>query len=240
MGLVGEAQGGTLFLDEVGELPLTSQTRLLRLLSDRTFRQVGSSKTRIADIRVIAATNRDLTDLVRKGLFREDLLHRLNALALDLPPLRQRAEDIPSLAVELYERLPGERPSRPLSSRVMSVLQSYSWPGNIRELQNVLSAAFVSSGSRPVDLHHLPLRILDATDCKHQANSEQRGRLNLKSLEQQAIWEALRVANGDKNLAAQLLGIGKTTVYRRLQQMEDQGSPILLDLPPLTIPAVAM
>jgi transcriptional regulator with GAF, ATPase, and Fis domain len=148
------ADGGTIFLDEVGELPLHLQAKLLRVVQHSEFEPVGSSKTRRVDVRVIAATNRDLLQASRDGTFREDLYYRLNVFPLQVPPLRERAEDIPLLAsafAERYARRSG-RTLEPLSESCIRRLQSYSWPGNVRELQNVIERAVIISRDGRLDL----------------------------------------------------------------------------------------
>ncbi|HYG59383.1 MAG TPA: sigma 54-interacting transcriptional regulator, partial [Symbiobacteriaceae bacterium] len=152
------AAGGTIFLDEIGDVPLPIQAKLLRVLQDRAFDPVGAVETRRADVRVIAATNRDLSALKDRGMFREDLFYRLNVLQLTLPPLRERKEDIELLTLDILTRLMEKGLAPPkLTAEAIAALLLYKWPGNIRELENVLKRALVLAGNYgPIDIRHLP------------------------------------------------------------------------------------
>ena len=206
VGRFAEAQGGTLVLDEVGTLPLAMQAKLLRVLEGGEFQVVGESRTRVADVRVIALTNQDLGERVKLGAFRADLFYRLNVFPIVLPPLRARSEDLPLLAEHLLEKIRG-RAGAPLSREALEVLASYDWPGNVRELRNVLERAVILGGER-LDAALLrdllessaPLAAGSAADDCHL-------RRNLDAAEKQLVLRALDKTQGKKKEAAQLLGI---------------------------------
>ena len=210
------ADGTTLFLDEIGELPLALQAKLLRVLQDGEFERLGSSKTIKVDVRVIAATNRDLEEDVRQGRFRKDLWYRLNVFPLTVPPLRDRIDDIPLLVnhfVAHFARKQGkEIPS--VSVGVMAALQRYSWPGNVRELENVIERALIStSGPR--------LRLPDGLKVNGQEeNSSQLKTLN--AMEREHILKVLEKTKwkvSGKNSAAEILDIDRSTLRARMQKL---------------------
>ncbi|SDE43469.1 sigma-54-dependent transcriptional regulator [Desulfuromonas thiophila] len=209
-GLFRAANGGSLFLDEVGEFPLELQAKLLRSLQQRQVRPVGSSQAEAVDIRLIAATNKDLAAEVRHGRFRDDLYYRLSAIVLQVPPLRQRLEDLPQLCQALLPRLAGGLPVR-LDAAVLPCLQRYNWPGNVRELENVLSHALALQSDGVIRCKDLPpLQYGEetpaATDNLLLAN------------ERAALQDALRRTNGNRRAAAALLGISEATLYRKLKK----------------------
>jgi DNA-binding NtrC family response regulator len=218
-GLLAIAEGGTVFLDEVGELPLDLQSRLLRALQEREIRPVGGTKTTPIDVRILAATNRDLEQGVAQGAFRQDLYFRLNVLSLRVPALRERREDIPLLVNTFIERLSRDSGSRYQASEdAIKALMEYDWPGNVRELENCIEQA-CAMNSGPV-IHSADLS--DAvTKAKSSCAKERQGSvLPMAELEKQAILGAIAQLNGDKLTAARLLGIGKTTLYRKLKEYE--------------------
>jgi two-component system response regulator HydG len=217
-GLYALASGGTIFFDEIGEMPLDIQGRLVRALQEREFHSPGSAKSIPVDVRVIAATSRDLEMAVQQGTFRRDLFFRLNVVSLRLPPLRERKEDIRPLAEHFLERV-GSTRQVPylLSPEAIKLLQYYDWPGNVRELENCLERA-VALGPAPVlqpsDFPpHIRSAALRAVPAGRQARI-----LPLAELEKQAILDALQQLNGDKLMTARALGIGKTTLYRKLKE----------------------
>jgi two-component system response regulator HydG len=222
-GLIESADGGTLFLDEIGNLPVDMQSKLLRVLQEREVKPVGSNDRVSIELRVIAATNKDLETAVRSGQFRQDLFFRLNVVQIKLPPLRERKSDIPVLVQSFLEKFadPG-RPSPTLAEDAMTRLTAYDWPGNVRELENAIERA-VALGSGPI-LHsgdlpsNLQYAVAGSTD-RSPASDEL---VPLEELERRAILRALRESGGDKLMAARLLGIGKTTLYRKLKQYESQ------------------
>lgn len=213
-GLIRSADKGTLFFDEIGELPLKMQAKLLRTLQEREVRPVGSTRSQPVDIRVIAATNRDLEQEVAKGLFRADLYFRISAIPIVQPPLRQRAGDISLLAGHFLRSLTQERPKE-LGAEALRILQAYHWPGNIRELQNVLRRAVALSEQDlilPVDL---PATLV-VQDVRNPDISPEND--TLVAYEQSAVENALKKTNNNKRQAAQLLGISEATLYRKLKQ----------------------
>jgi len=221
-GLMEATSNGTLFLDEIGDLPVDLQAKLLRALQEREVKPVGSTDRVSVDMRVIAATNRDLETAVRQGHFRQDLFFRLNVVQIKLPPLRERKGDIPLLVSSFLEKFSIESGQAfKVSEDAMARLIAYDWPGNVRELENAIERA-VALGSGPL------LHVGDLPTNLQHGNSERMPQsdelLPLEELERRAILRALREAGGDKLAAARLLGIGKTTLYRKLKQYEAQPS----------------
>src|SRR5580692_2854979 len=211
-GLLEAAQGGTLFLDEIGDMPVDLQAKLLRALQEREVKPVGSTERRHINIRIIAATNRDLESAIRTGAFRQDLYFRLNVVQIKLPPLRERKSDIPLLVNSFLEKFGDpERPIRTISEDAMRRLMAYDWPGNVRELENAVERA-VALGSGPI-LHigDLPSNLQQDSNEKTLDSNEL---TTLDEVERRFIFRALRETNGDKLAAARLLGTGKPTLYR--------------------------
>jgi two-component system response regulator HydG len=218
-GLLAIAEGGTVFLDEVGELSLNLQCKLLRALQEREIRPVGGTKTIPINVRVLAATNRDLEQAVTQGTFRQDLYFRLNVLSLRVPPLRERQEDIPLLLSSFMERQSRDSGRRyQISEDAMKALSTYDWPGNVRELENCIERA-CAMNSGPV-IHVTDLSEGVRQSRKPCANERRSGVLPFAELEKRAILDAIEQVNGDKIGAARLLGIGKTTLYRKLREYE--------------------
>ena len=219
-GLLETGNGGTVFLDEIGDLPVDLQAKLLRALQEREIRPVGATDRVRIDIRIIAATNRDLESAIRTGGFRQDLYFRLNVVQLKLPPLRERKSDIPLLVNSFLEKFSDpQRPLRTISEDAMRRLMAYDWPGNVRELENAVERA-VALGSGPI-LHmgDLPSNLQQGGSDKSLDSDEL---TTLDEMERRAILRALRETNGDKLAAARLLGIGKTTLYRKLKEYDHQ------------------
>ncbi|MFQ5778120.1 MAG: sigma-54-dependent transcriptional regulator [Terriglobia bacterium] len=220
-GLLETARGGTLFLDEIAELPPDLQAKLLRALQEKEIKPVGGTRRVPLDVRVVAATNRDLPHAMREGRFRADLYYRLNVVTIKLPSLRQRKSDIPLLVHHFLERYsqPGQ-PHRGVSEEVMARLMGYDWPGNVRELENVIERA-QALGEGPV-LHtaDLPSNLQSPLPASTGSAALSEGILPLRELERRAILQTVKELNGDKLLAARLLGIGKTTLYRKLKEYE--------------------
>jgi DNA-binding NtrC family response regulator len=208
-GAVQEAEGGTLFLDEIGELPVPLQPKLLRLLDRREFKKVGSQKTGQADIRFVAATNRDLEQQVSEGSFRQDLFFRLSGARIKLPPLRERIEDIPAL-VDFFLHEAGKEAGRriTLAPEAMKKLAGYSWPGNVRELKNALQTAAVLTRTGTIGVNDLPDLSFDPGG---QAGS-------IQDAEARAVKDALERAGGNKRKAARLLGIAPSTLYSKMKK----------------------
>jgi two-component system response regulator HydG len=223
-GLLAIAEGGTVFLDEVGELPVDLQAKLLRAIQEREIRPVGSTRRIAINVRILAATNRDLEQAVAQGTFRRDLYFRLNVLSLRIPPLRERRQDIPLLAAHFLERLSrASGHERSVSDEAMKALLAYDWPGNVRELENCLERAcafttgpMIQVADLPSSIHSAPGTIpigVEGTTTKI---------LPMAELEKQTILNTITQLNGDKLLAARLLGIGKTTLYRKLKEYSSQ------------------
>jgi len=208
LGRFERAQGGTIFLDEIGELDANLQAKLLRVLQERTFERVGGTQQITADVRIIAATNRDLNKAVAEGRFREDLYYRINAFPIEIPPLRERPADIPKLARFFLEKAARSlgKPAPELSPEAESLLLGYSWPGNVRELQNVMERAAILCDRR-VGASDLPL-------AATRAESPQ----TIKAIERKAIEEALRANGGNRAKAAAQLGISLRTLQYRLKE----------------------
>ena len=217
-GLLAIAEGGTVFLDEVGELSIDLQAKLLRALQEREIRPVGSTKQIPINVRILAATNRDLEQAVGQGLFRRDLYFRLDVLSLRIPPLRERREDIPLLADALLawvSRVSGRK--HELSGDAMKALLAYDWPGNVRELENCIERCCAMNSGSVIGTADLPASIRGA--AAQPANGDARGKIvPLFDLEKQAILGTIAQLQGDKLRAAKLLGIGKTTLYRKLKE----------------------
>jgi two-component system response regulator HydG len=217
-GMFALASGGTVFFDEIGEMPLDMQGRLLRALQEREFHPQGSTKAVPVDVRVIAATSRDLETAVQQGTFRRDLFFRLNVVSLRLPPLRERKEDIRPLADHFLERIGQTKQMQySISPEAMKLLQLYEWPGNVRELENCLERAAAMSPGPVLQLADFPPHIRTVA-LRTVAPGKQARILPLAELEKQAILEALQQLNGDKLMTARALGIGKTTLYRKLKE----------------------
>ncbi len=217
-GLFESADGGTIFLDEIGDLPVDLQAKLLRVLQEHEVRPVGATERVHIDVRVIAATNRDLEGAVRGNTFRQDLFFRLNVLQIKMPPLRDRKSDIPFLVASFLEKFSDpQRPVRTIAEDAMRRLMAYDWPGNVRELENAVERA-VAIGSGPIlHLGDLPSNLQYKSDDRPLEVDEI---LPLEDMERRAIFRALHETGGDKLAAARLLGIGKTTLYRKLKQYD--------------------
>lgn len=221
-----DADGGTLFLDEIGELTLEAQVKLLRIIEEGTFSRVGGNKSIAVDVRVMAATNKDLSKMVQDRKFREDLYWRLNVLSLSVCPLRERKEDIPLLVEHFLERyatpLGIEQPV--VSDKALDLLMAYEWPGNVRELQNCIYSAITVTSSSTIEPDDLPKRI--SFDLKRQDMPGVTMNTSLAEIaaqaaakaEQEAINKVLSKTGGNREKAAGMLGIGRKTLYRKLRQ----------------------
>jgi len=213
-----DAAGGTLFLDEVGELPLALQVKLLQVLEERTFTRVGGNAAITVDVRIVAATNRPLEDMVREKTFREDLFFRLNVFPIVLPPLRERPGDVPQL-VEHVLRRHGSSVEQ-VRPEAMRALAGYPFPGNVRELEHTLERALILAGEDPVGLEHLSFAQPDlAREASWVPTIPAEG-LSLEALEKALILQALERASGNKSHAARLLGLTRRTLYSRMEKHE--------------------
>jgi two-component system response regulator HydG len=227
-GLLVSAESGTVFLDEIGELSLDLQAKLLRTLQEKEVRPVGSTHRVPIKARIVAATNRNLAEMVEKGTFRKDLFYRLNVVNLRLPALRDRREDIPLLAAHFLDRISREHGTKfTLSDEALRTMMRHDWPGNVRELENAVERACALSsgpvlhlGDLPTQLQQQGLEVRRAAVAAGEPDGED-GAPEVKTLadlERDAILGAIRTLNGDKLQAAKLLGIGKTTLYRKLKE----------------------
>jgi DNA-binding NtrC family response regulator len=227
-GRVEMAQGGTLFLDEIGEIDAVTQVKLLRFLGERTFERIGSSRTLLADVRLVAATNKDLAAMVKSGTFREDLYFRLAVVPIHIPPLRERVSDIPLLATNFLQELAAENSKRiiGIATPAMESLLKYHWPGNVRELRTAIEHAVVLCKSDMIGLRELPASL--RTPASEGSNRETRevisaGKLTLKEAERQLLIHALEESNGNRTDAARKLGISRRTLHRKIHEFQLQG-----------------
>ena len=214
-GLLETAKGGTLFLDEIGELHLEMQVKLLRAIQEREIRPVGAAAPIRTDVRIIAATNRDLAKAVRTGTFRQDLYFRLNIVQINLSPLRNRREDIPQLIGLFLAKFADLQPSiHDISDEAMWRLMAYDWPGNVRELENAIEHALALGSGPMIEVSDLPSSVQAASidEISDEKN------LSLSGLDRRAIYRALTRTDGDVVAAARILCLGKTTIYRKLKQ----------------------
>ena len=220
------ANGGTLLLDEISEMPVSLQAKLLRVLEDRTIRRLGGSQELPVDVRVLAATNRDPQEAVRKGSFREDLLYRLNVITVELPPLRKRKEDIPLLAQHLVTQLAERhgRPARLLSPAAVEALQSHSWPGNVRELRNVIERAVIICSSEVIERHHLaPYPLEQRAQSRGEDTITLPVGTPIDEVERRMILRTLQKTDNNKTRAAELLQISLKTLHNKLRLYREQG-----------------
>ncbi len=211
------ADGGTLFLDEVAEMPLAVQIKLLRVLQEQEFERVGGEETLKTDIRLISATNQDLSEKIKQGDFREDLYFRINVVDIELPPLRERTEDIPGLCsifINEFEQKYGRRIQ--LSNNVYNKLYAYEWPGNIRELRNLIERLCVTATQETVDVDDLSAEIRGTSGDKTDVSL--RPGMSIEEMERQLIQSALREFDNNKSQAAKSLGIGLKTLYRKIEK----------------------
>lgn len=239
IGRFEQADGGTIFLDEIGEIDASTQVKLLRVLSERTIERVGSNTPIPVNVRVIAATNKSLKQLVQEGKFREDLYFRLNVVHIQMPPLRDRREDVALLAAAFLKEFAREnnKELKPLSPEALHAVRNYLWPGNVRELRTAMEHGVVMCNSDRIELQHLPPQLQAASSPPvagktsgdpppDNGNNTQNGLvphgvLNLSLLERNAIRQALAQSNGNRTAAALLLGISRRTLQRKLQELQD-------------------
>jgi DNA-binding NtrC family response regulator len=214
-GILELADGGTLFLDEIGDMSLRMQSKLLRALQEGELRPVGGKETIRVDVRIISATNRSLITLIKEGGFREDLFYRINVVTINLPPLRERRDDIPALVEHFLERIAGETglPRKRFTPGALELLMEYEWPGNIRELENIVQRAVALGDGLTIDADDLPDRIRHVmiTDDSHHYSADGKGG------EQLMIEKALHNFEGDKTRAARFIGWSRPKLYRRMR-----------------------
>lgn len=227
IGRFEQADGGTLFLDEIGEIDSATQIKLLRVLSERTIERVGSNTPIKVDVRVIAATNKNLREMVGRGEFREDLFFRLNVVKIEMPPLRTRREDIVLLANAFLQEFAkdNDRPVKPLTDAALGLLIDYSWPGNVRELRTAIEHGVVMSNDELIDVRHLPQFLLSQAPAPTSAPGSAKNSLdggaefNLHALEINTIRAALATARDNRTHAAELLGVSRRTLQRKLKEL---------------------
>jgi two-component system response regulator HydG len=220
-GLLEVADGGTLFLDEIGELAPPYQAKLFRTLQEREIRPVGGTRFVKFEGRIVAATNRDLREEIRRGNFRKELYYRLSVLTIQVPALRQRRADIPLLVAYFLNEAAKDQPIRTFSDAAMSCLTAYDWPGNVRELENVVESGVALASGSVIGVADLAAEIIGSHEPlpAEETLRELRRALTLREWERQAIERAMEQAHGNKLQAAKILGMGKTTLYRKLKQL---------------------
>jgi DNA-binding NtrC family response regulator len=225
-GLFEEANRGTLFLDEISELPLLLQAKLLRAIQEREIRRVGATRSIAIDVRIIAATNLHLAEETKAKRFREDLYYRLNVIEIRLPPLRERREDIPLLVDAFLKRSSesGRKAVRGITETALALLMDYAWPGNVRELENVIERGVTLARGEKIVPEDLPPAIQGVPGRRVSDEGEDRV-LPLQEIEREYIVRILEKAGGNKYQAAQLLGIDRKTLYRKLSEIEEHGKP---------------
>jgi DNA-binding NtrC family response regulator len=216
VGRFEQAQGGTLFLDEIGEIDATIQVKLLRFLGERTFERVGSNKTLTADVRLVAATNKNLEELVKAGKFREDLFFRLRVVEISLPPLRERAGDIPLLAQRFLREFAAEnnKAVNDFTADALHLLMNHSWPGNVRELRTAIEHAVVLCRGEKISARDLPPSVRSGRAVEAQLSP--RNDLTMKEVEKQLMARALKETEGNRTRAAQKIGMSRRTFHRKL------------------------
>jgi two-component system, NtrC family, response regulator AtoC len=225
LGRFEQAQGGTLFLDEIGEIDATIQVKLLRFLGERTFERVGSNKTLTADIRLIAATNRNLAELVKAGKFREDLFFRLRVVEIQLPPLRERTGDVPLLAQKFLREFAREngKAVNGFTTDALEWLRHYSWPGNVRELRTAIEHAVVLCRGEKISARDLPAQVRAGGSSVSPSAPLAQNTLTVKEAEKQLIIRALKETDGNRTLAAKKIGMSRRTFHRKLHLYHLEG-----------------
>jgi DNA-binding NtrC family response regulator len=225
-GLFEEAAGGTLFLDEISELPMNLQAKLLRVLQDKEVRRIGAGKSVKVDVRVIAASNLDLSEEVKQRKFRQDLFYRLNVLQIQVPPLRERKDDILPLAYHFLKKFQQEisKPIKGFNESVLALFLDYSWPGNVRELENAVERAMILAQGDQIILSDLPSTLTSSREDYSTLEKALDRQLSLEELEQEYIARILEQTGGNKYKAAQILGIDRKTLYRKIGQFKGKNS----------------
>jgi len=225
-GLIEAADNGTLFLDEIGEMPIAVQPKLLRALQDKTVRPVGSNTERPINVRVIAATNRNLEQDVSEGRFREDLFWRLNVIHLQVPALRERAYDVPLLVEHFIAKVCAATGGQALdvSPEALAMLTTYSWPGNVRELENAIERAVAFASGANILADDLPARVRSGGEVSSLLLRSSEQHLTLREIEREYILEILRRTGGNKTKTAQMLGLDRKTLYRKLEEYHTEDS----------------
>jgi DNA-binding NtrC family response regulator len=225
IGRFEQANGGTLFLDEIGEIDASTQVKLLRLLGERSFERVGGNQTLTVDVRLVAASNKNLEKLVAEGKFRDDLFYRLNVVQITLPPLRERREDIPLLVAAFLKHFAkeNEKPFRELTPDAMQCILAYHWPGNVRELRTAIEHGVVMAGGAKISLRDLPSALRQAAQAAPGAKfiPASGNHLNLHETEHRLMMRALEETKGNVTAAAKKLGISRRTLHRKLHDLKN-------------------
>jgi len=233
-GLIEAANGGTLFIDEIGELPLALQTKLLRVLETGSLRRVGGTDYIKVDVRIVAATHRNLKQMVQDGKFREDLYYRLSAFPINIPALRERKDDIPLLAEHFLAAIEDGEQFLPLAPPVIETLLGYDYPGNVRELRNIIERAVILAAGAAITPDHIVLELRDQIDARYvereqrledSLHRELQQRMLVRrrdSVDEAGVLQALRQHNGNRKAAAQALGISERTLYRYVKKLRDK------------------
>jgi two-component system, NtrC family, response regulator AtoC len=218
IGRIEQAQGGTLFLDEIGEIDATVQVKLLRFLGERTFERVGSNKTQVTDVRLVAATNKNLEELVKAGTFREDLFFRLRVVEITLPPLRARMGDVPLLAQSFLREFAKEnnKAVSEFTPDALETLMSHNWPGNVRELRTAIEHAVVLCRGEKIAARDLPVSVRGGAAVADPQRALARNDLTVTEAEKQLIIRALKETRGNRTLAAKKIGMSRRTLHRKL------------------------
>jgi transcriptional regulator with PAS, ATPase and Fis domain len=223
-----KAHGGNIFLDEIGDLPLSTQVKLLRVIEDKMIERVGDSQSISVDVRIISATNRNLTKLVDEGVIRKDFYFRINVIPINLPPLRVRLEDIPLLAEFFFRKnqLKSGKNIQGINNDTMDALVNYWWPGNVRELKGAFEYAFVTCQETMIKPHHLPLNIIHKKTSIEAGKQPSFNREEIKKIE---LMETLKKTNGNQSEAARILGVTRVTIWNRMKRFgmyPDRKNPI--------------
>ncbi|MCK5739246.1 sigma-54-dependent Fis family transcriptional regulator, partial [bacterium] len=218
------ADSGTLFIDEIGEIPMSTQVKLLRVLQEKSFERVGGSEMVKVNVRIVAATNRNLAEMIQAGTFREDLFYRLNVINIDIPPLRKRKSDIPILVDFFLKKFTTENnsPIESVSREALDLLMKYDYPGNVRELENIIEQAVVLSRGKIISSRDLPPTVRGAATSTGRPVHAIEGTFTEKvdAFEQELIWDALEAANGVQTAAARILGISERHIRYKLKKYE--------------------
>ena len=236
-GRIETADQSTLFLDEIGDLALGLQPKLLRVLQERSFERLGGNNTVNVNVRVICATNRDLSELVREGKFREDLFYRLNVVQMHLPPLRERRDDIPLLAQHFLRCASDQfgKKAKRFSQPALHALEDYSWPGNVRELQNAVQRAVVLTEGPTIELHQLPVSLRGACDVTPQLGGSYEN--EVRDFKRRLILRTLRECGWRKSESARALGVARGYLHRLMNQLNIQEEDVIADVPAQLPPA---
>ncbi len=222
-GIFEVADGGTLFLDEIAEMSLATQVKLLRVLEEGTFRSAGSTIEKKVKVRIIAATNKDLKELIEKGRFREDLYYRINVITITLPPLRERKEDIPLLVDYFIKESSGKGGEMMVSENALRQLTDYNYPGNVRELRNIIERALTLCENNLITYKDLPQEVLKEAREEQAPSDEKKEELTLEDkkeqIERETIVRVLKQVNGNKFKAAKILNISRSTLYAKIEKL---------------------